>query len=204
MAGTKVIGTKEAMQAIRNCRVLRWDEHPLFPGAPLRPGRPLREWDGSNVYTIDDQSIGVDIAEIEAKVYRCGEDDLDLDLSFSEGASVLNFTADPLVNLVHLRFNPPVKAVGTHITGPKRDGGKYKVSCIVILDDGSKDTPFSEAPQGKFSSDRNTAPFVGIQVVGSKRIVELYCDILPTGTRDVDSEADVAISDLYFVPDEPV
>ena len=198
MAAPKALSRKSDIEKLRGVQILRWYDHPLSPGQPLPSGSRLEEWDSTNVYRLSGQTIGVDVADVAATVFTCERNDADV--NFSEGASVLNCEADPLVNLVHLRFNPPVKAVGTHVTGHWTDGRKYKVSFIVVLADGSKHTPFLDAPEGTFSSRRDTAPFVGALASPSNPIAELYCDIFPTGTLDVDSEADVAISDLYYVP----
>ena len=201
MASPEALSTKAAIEKIPGCQILRWYDHPLSPGQPLPSGSRLEEWDFTNLYRMPGQTIGVDVAEITAEVFSCTRNDADM--NFSEGASVLNCEADPLVNLVHLRFNPPLKAVGTHVTGHRTDGRTYKVSFIVVLADGSKHTPFADAPQGTFSPQRDTAPFVGAAASVNNPIVEMYGDIYPTGSRDVDSEANVAISDLYFVPNLP-
>lgn len=198
MGDSQEIRRKQDIQQLPGCRLLKWFDHPLSPGQPLPSGMPLEEWDGTNIYSLKGQSIGIDLAEIKAKVYRCSRDDFDG--SFSEGSSVLNFEADPLVNLVHLRFNPPVLAIGTHVAGAKRDGRGYKVSFILLLADGKKWTPFAAPQTGTFSSNRDTAPFVGAKADAANPIVEMYCDMYPTGNRDEDTEADVAIGDLYFVP----
>jgi hypothetical protein len=198
MAAPKALSKKSDIENLQGVQILRWYDHPLSPGQPLPSGSRLEEWDFTHIYRLPSQTIGVDVAEITAEVFTCTRNDADV--NFSEGSSVLNCEADPLVNLVHLLFNPPLKAVGTHVTGHWTDGRKYKVSFIVVLADGSKHTPFVDAPEGIFSSRRDTAPFVGAQASPSNPIAELYCDIVSTGTRDVDSEADVAISDLYYVP----
>ncbi len=198
MASPEALTTKAEIERLRGFQILRWYDHPLSPGQPLPSGSRLEEWDSTNLYRMPGQTIGVDVAEVSATVYTCTRNDADM--NFIEGASVLNCEADPLVNLIHLQFNPPLKAVGTHVTGHWTDGREYKVSFTVVLADGSKHTPFADAPQGTFSSQRDTAPFVGAQASANNPIVEMFCDIFPTGTRDVDTEADVAISDLYFVP----
>ncbi|MCW5798935.1 MAG: hypothetical protein LZF60_310131 [Nitrospira sp.] len=197
MGDPEAMSSKQDIEHLSGCQVLKWFDHPLSPGRPLPSGMPLEEWDGTNIYSLKGQSIGIDLADIKAKVYRCSRNDFDA--SFSEGSSVLNFEADPLVNLVHLRFNPPVQAVGTHVAGAKRDGREYKVSFMLLLADGSKSTPFAVSQKGTFSSNRDTAPFVGAKADTANPIVEMYCDIYPTGNRDEDTEADVAIGDLYFV-----
>lgn len=198
MAAPKALTKQSEIESLRGVKILRWYEHPLSPGQLLPSGSRLDEWDSTNIYRLPGQTIGVEVADVAATVFTCERNDADV--NFSEGASVLNCEADPLVNLVHLRFNPPLKAVGTHVTGHWTDGRKYKVSFIVVLEDGSKHTPFVNAPEGTFSSRRDTAPFVGAQASADNPITELYCDILLTGTRDIDTEADVAISDLYYVP----
>lgn len=197
MADPKPISTKAAMKAIPGCQVLCWFQHPQSPDQPLPSGSRLEEWDGSHLYRMDGQTIGVDVKEVVAQVYQCTRNDADM--NFSEGEGVLNCEADPLTNLVHLRFNPPVRAVGTHVTGHWTDGRKYMVSFIVVLEDGTKCAPFAVAAQGTFSTKRDTAPFVGAKASAGNLISEMYCDIYPTGRIVIDSEADVAIGNLYYV-----
>ncbi|MEX5217244.1 MAG: hypothetical protein AB7G68_11925 [Nitrospiraceae bacterium] len=200
MAPCNELKTQPDIEALPGCRTLRWYDNPLQPGKRFRSRKQLRDWDGTNVYRLpEDQNIGVDVDEVEVTIRTCTRDDMDV--NFSEGASVLKCKADdPLVNIVHLQFNPPVKAVGASVTGNWKDGREYMVALTLVLKDGSKCTPFATAPTGKFSSQRGTAPFVGAEATdGNNPIAEMYCDIY-LADQLIDDQADVLISDLYFVP----
>ncbi len=199
MGGCRPLKGQSDIEALPGCRPLRWYEHPELGRVPS--GMELTEWDGSNLYRFTNgqhtQTVGVDVGDVTAKVYTCTRNDMDV--NFREGGSVLRCQADPLANVVHLRFNPPVRAVGTHVTGNWKDGREYMVAFTLGLQDGTKSTPYAIAPRGKFSSQRSTAPFVGAQADADNLITEMYCDIYLTDCL-IDDQADVLISDVYFVP----
>lgn len=201
MAGCTPLARQSEIRALSGCRAIRWFDHPQ--GGRVPSGLELTDWDGTNLYRLSDgqrvQTVGVDVSQVTARVYSCTRNDMDVNLE--EGVSVLRCEADPLANVVHLRFNPPVKAVGTHVTGNWKDGRAYMVAFTLVLKDGTKSTPFAKAPTGNFSCNRGSAPFVGAEADAGNPISEMYCDIY-LADRLIDDQADVLIGDLYFVPNQ--
>lgn len=195
MADYSSVDKRSYIEALPECRTLRWYDHPQ--AGRLTLNFHLTTGDETNLYDLPGQSIVVDVAALRnTTVGTCSQD---VDVNFSEGASVLRGESDTPDTLVHLSFNPPVKAVGTFVTGQRREGGEYEIDFKVAFKDGSTCAPFVNAPTGIMSSKRDTAPFVGAVAGADNPIADMYCSIRIVGPA-VATRTDVLISDLYFVP----
>lgn len=197
MAAYKPIGNRSDIEAVLGCRTLRWFDHPQGGTLPLN--FRLQTGDGTNLYDLSGQSIWVDVDGLmKTTVATCSQD---ADVTFGEGASVLRGQSDTPDTRLHLRFHPAINAVGTFVTGQRREGGDYEIDFKVTFNDGSTDTPFANAPTGTMSSKRDTAPFVGVVAGVDNPITDMYCSIRITGPA-APARMDVLISDLYFVPNK--
>ena len=166
---------------------LEWDDHPQIGQVTV----PRAVTGALKTYLFNEGGITIDISGPPMSLGRCSNQGFNG--NFATGDCVLLGDNPPGVMPVHLLFDPPVQAVGAHVSATGPVGRAYLVNFSVLCDDGSG-RKFST--NGTTSRQRGTAPFVGARAPAGTGITQIWFDVVdPANQSDF---ARVAINNLLW------
>jgi hypothetical protein len=168
---------------------LDWLDHPQRGAltAPCAVTKTLRD------YRFEECDITVDIGGPPVGLSVCSVDAFNFNFESGDGVLLGDNMAGKLP--VHLFFNPPLRAMGSHVSASGPVNSDYLAQLSVRLDDGEW---HSQSRQGRLSRSRGSAPFMGAITTNGKRITEAWFDVVdPLNRNDFFR---VAINHFYFQP----
>ncbi len=168
---------------------LDWLDHPQHGRltAPRAVTKTLQD------YHFEECDITLDIGGPPMRLSVCSTGGFNFNFDSGEGVLLGDNLAGKLP--VHLTFNPPLRAIGSHVSASGPVNRDYLAKLEVKLDDG---VWHPQSCIGTLNRVRGSAPFMGAFTANGKRITEAWFDVVcPLNRNDF---LCVAINHFYFMP----
>lgn len=168
---------------------LDWLDHPQHGllAAPRAVTKTLQH------YRFEECDITLDIGGPPLHLSVCSISHFNYNFESGDGVLLGDNVAGKLP--IHLAFDPPLRAVGSHVSASGPVNCDYLSQLAVKLDDG---VWHPQSRVGTLNRVRGSAPFTGAFAANGKRITEAWFDVVcPLNRNDF---LCVAISHFYFLP----
>lgn len=117
------------------------------------------------------------------------------DFNFVDNEGVLRANKTPINYSIRLKFDPPIQAIGTHISAVGPLDEAYIGQLHVSMDSGKWDY-WETDNVATLNQQRDSAPFLGAAAKQGKAITSAWFDVKSTGRVNF---LQVAISTLYIL-----
>jgi hypothetical protein len=171
---------------------IEWAERP--PDFPPQPIVPIAAYDDALcVYDFVDQKVTIDVQGSPVSLTAC--DPNLLVGAFRPGDSVIFGKTDASAMPVHLRFDPPVRAIGTRVAAIAAPGVPYVAT--LNARDAASGSWMHRSVNATVSRNDESAPFVGLRCKAGGAIDEVWFDVISANGAALDA---VAINQLFYLP----